>query len=452
MPGLPVQPAIRMAMNVALIGPTCAGKTTCATLLGDGFPLRHLSTGQVLRENQAQRTALGILTRKYVERGELVPDEVINAMIEEAVRKLPPEEGILLDGFPSTLYQARFLEELFKETGRQLDAVVFMPIPEPVVFARAARRIPNRPDDRPEILHRRLQQFQRTVGPVIGHYRQAGRLVFLEASGSIDAVCAALTPVFEDLRRRLPPPALTAGQQRFLDEFLLEKTPDKIATPQPSLDLVVMGPPGSGKGTHSAFLATHFKLPHIATGNLFRENMDDGTVLGKIARTYIDRGELVPDDVSEAMVRERLARADTHEGYVLDGFPRTLPQAKALDEIMADLNRKLDRILYLAVPDEDVVARISGRWLCPICQTPYHLVHNPPRNPGRCDKDGSALYQRDDDTAETIRARLKVFHGQTVPVIEYYRQAGLVVEVPGAGAVAEVDQALLQVVQQTPRR
>lgn len=439
-------------MNVALVGPTCAGKTTCANRLEGPYGLRHLSTGQLLRENWAEQTALGILTRKYVERGELAPDEIINAMIESALRKIPIDNGLLLDGFPSTLYQARFLDELFEQTGRNLDAVILMQVDEATVFERSARRAEGRPDDRPEILHRRLQLFARTTGPVLDFYRKSGRLAYLDASGSVEAVTAQLEEMFDRIQAGQFTARLTPDQEQILDNLIAEpaRTPVKVA--RPSLDMVLMGGPGSGKGTHSAFLAKQLHIPHIATGNLFRENLSDDTILGKIAHTYIDRGELVPDDVTEAMVRERLSRNDTEQGFILDGFPRTLPQANALDEIMDDLKRRLDTVFYLVVPDEEIIERISGRRICPLCQTPYHIVYNPPKVDQLCDHDGAMLYQRDDDDAETIRARLKVFHGQTMPVIDYYRKAGLLVEITGSGEVDEVDQRLLAVAQKIQPR
>jgi adenylate kinase len=439
-------------INFALLGPTCSGKTTCANRLVQLFPLRHLSTGQVLRENRVQQTALGILTRQYVEQGELVPDEIMNAMIEEAVRKTPPEQGLLCDGFPSTLYQARYLEELFRATNRRLDAVVLMEIPEPVVFARAAKRVPHRSDDRPEILRNRLHVFRRTTGPVIDFYRKSKRLCCLDATGSIPEVAEAAQRLIERIQSAQFEGTLTQAENQMVDHFLSGSMPAEVTGAPPSLDIVLIGAPGSGKGTQASFLAEQLNIPHIAVGELFRENLNQDSILGKIARTYIDRGELVPDDITEAMVRERLSRSDTSQGYILDGFPRTLPQAQALAEIMSDLQRKLDCVLYLAVPDELIVNRISGRRLCPVCHTPYHTEFNPPKADLVCDRDGSPLYQRDDDNPATVWARLKTFYGQTMPAIQHYRQAGLLAEVSGAGSVAQVKEAMLQTVQKVRRQ
>jgi adenylate kinase len=430
-------------MNVALIGPTCSGKTTCSVRIREAFRLRHLSTGQVLRENREQQTALGILTRKYVEMGELVPDEIINAMIEEAVRKTPVDQGLLLDGFPSTLYQARFLDTLFQATRRPLDVVIWLQIPEQTVFDRAARREPRRSDDRPEILRHRLQVFRRTTGPVIDYYRQSQRLCCLDAAGSIEAQASAVEAILTQVAVGGYRPVLTQAEQRVIDELVANRVAPRVVPRRPSLDLVMMGAPGSGKGTHSAFVSAQLHVPHIASGDLFRENLSGDTLLGRIAQTYLDRGELVPDDVTEAMVRERLNRSDAREGFVLDGFPRTLPQAQALDELMADFNRRLDKAIYLQVPDEEIIERISGRWLCPVCQSSYHVKYKKPLVENRCDRDGSPLRQREDDTPQTVRSRLEIFHEQTLPVIQFYREAGILVEVPGSGEVDQVDAALL---------
>ncbi|NIM94961.1 MAG: adenylate kinase [Anaerolineales bacterium] len=210
--------------------------------------------------------------------------------------------------------------------------------------------------------------------------------------------------------------------------------------------LVLLGPPGAGKGTQAERLCSEFKLPHVASGDLFRENLQDETELGKLAKGFMDAGQLVPDDVTIAMVGERISRPDCAAGVLLDGFPRTKIQAEGLDRILSDMGKSLTGVLYIAVPDETLVQRLSGRRICKNCQTPYHIEHNPPKVEGICDNCGGELYQRDDDKPETIQARLDVFHKQTAPLIAYYQAATLLHEVDGVGGIDEVSERLIKTV------
>ena len=188
---------------------------------------------------------------------------------------------------------------------------------------------------------------------------------------------------------------------------------------------VMLGPPGAGKGTQAQAVAEKLGLPHISSGDIFREDMKAQTELGALARGYIERGELVPDDVTVAMVRERFNREDAQAGFVLDGFPRTLAQAEALTKMLDKMGRELDGVIYIEVADEEIVKRLSGRIICKECQTPFHQVFNPFKNCPYNKCTGEYLYQRDDDKPETVRARLETFHRQTEPLISYYREAGL---------------------------
>jgi len=210
--------------------------------------------------------------------------------------------------------------------------------------------------------------------------------------------------------------------------------------------LVLLGPPGAGKGTQAERLEENLDLPHVSSGELFRENIRNESALGLLAKEYIDRGDLVPDDVTIGMIRERLSRPDCEQGAILDGFPRTQPQAVALDNMLAEMCRQLDGVLYLSVPDEELVRRLSGRWLCRECQTAYHTVFSPPTQEGICDVCGGQLYQREDDKPETVRARLDVYHERTAPLIEYYRDQGLLLEVDGSGDIEAVQRAMLAAV------
>jgi adenylate kinase len=210
------------------------------------------------------------------------------------------------------------------------------------------------------------------------------------------------------------------------------------------MDIVFMGPPGAGKGTQAKALAAELGIAHIATGDLFREAAQRDTPLGREARAYMERGELVPDALTVAMLLERLAAPDAARGALLDGFPRTLAQAEQLDAALAAQGRRVDKAVYLVVPRETLLRRLSGRWLCERCQAVYHESYRPPAQPGRCDQCGGRLYQRPDDRRETAERRLDVYLEQTMPVIEYYRRKGLLVEVNGDQAIEAVQHDLRQ--------
>ncbi|MER7697377.1 MULTISPECIES: adenylate kinase [unclassified Streptomyces] len=203
--------------------------------------------------------------------------------------------------------------------------------------------------------------------------------------------------------------------------------------------IVLVGPPGAGKGTQAAYLAQNLSIPHISTGDLFRANMSQGTDLGKQARAYIDAGQLVPDEVTIGMAKDRMAQSDAVGGFLLDGFPRNVGQAEALDVMLKDEGVKLDAVLDLEVPEEEVVKRIAGRRVCRLDSAHvFHVTYSPPKAEGVCDVCGGELYQRHDDSEDTVRTRLEVYHTQTEPIIDYYRAQGLVVTISALGEVADV--------------
>jgi adenylate kinase len=204
--------------------------------------------------------------------------------------------------------------------------------------------------------------------------------------------------------------------------------------------LVLVGPPGAGKGTQAQFIASHFAVPKISTGDIFRTNVSDGTELGLEARKYMDAGDLVPDEVTIGMVKERLSHDDTSEGFLLDGFPRTVQQAVVLDDMLAAQGVGLDVVLELVVDDEEVVRRLSGRRTCRRCGHVWHLDFDPPATEGICDRCGGELFQRDDDSELTIRHRLEVYADQTSPLIGYYGDRGLLSGVDATGPVEDVTE------------
>ncbi|WP_030451481.1 adenylate kinase [Herbidospora cretacea] len=202
--------------------------------------------------------------------------------------------------------------------------------------------------------------------------------------------------------------------------------------------LVLVGPPGAGKGTQAQFIASHLSIPKISTGDIFRANVSGGTELGKLAKTYMDRGDLVPDEVTIAMVRGRLAEDDAQDGFLLDGFPRNVAQAEVLKKMLADLGSGLDLVLELVVDDDEVVRRLAGRRTCRSCGKVWHVDFDPPKKDGVCDACGGELFQRDDDREETIRHRLEVYQEQTSPLINFYADEGILRGVDATGPVEEV--------------
>ena len=206
---------------------------------------------------------------------------------------------------------------------------------------------------------------------------------------------------------------------------------------------VLLGPPGAGKGTQAKVIADRFGLVHVSSGDLFRDNLKRQTELGQLAQTFMTKGELVPDDVTIAMIRERLSRPDCQKGALLDGFPRTPAQADALAVMLKEFNGQVNLVPYISVPEDLLIERLCGRWTCRANGHIFHEKYNPSQKAGICDLDGSELYQRDDDKSETVMNRIKVYAAQTAPLIEYYRNEKLLAEVDGTKTIDEVSTELL---------
>lgn len=211
------------------------------------------------------------------------------------------------------------------------------------------------------------------------------------------------------------------------------------------MKIIMLGAPGAGKGTQAKKIAEKYQIPHISTGDIFRANIKNGTELGNKAKTYMDQGLLVPDELVVDLVVDRVQQEDCKNGYVLDGFPRTIPQAEALDAALASLNEKIDYAVNVEVPDENIINRMSGRRACAACGATYHLVHIPTKVEGICDVCGEQLILRDDDKPETVKKRLTVYHDQTQPLIDYYTAKNALVEVDGTKDMAEVFAEIIKV-------
>lgn len=207
--------------------------------------------------------------------------------------------------------------------------------------------------------------------------------------------------------------------------------------------IVLLGPPGAGKGTQAKVLAEKFDLPHISSGDIFRENIKNDTELGQLAKTYISKGELVPDDLTIAMIRERFSRSDCANGSILDGFPRTPAQADALSEMLKEFDGKVNLVPFITAPVEVLIERLAGRWTCRVCGRVYHERFNPPKQTGVCDMDSGELYQREDDKAETVVHRIEVYQNQTAPLINYYKERGVMAEINGFAPIEEVSAQLM---------
>ena len=211
------------------------------------------------------------------------------------------------------------------------------------------------------------------------------------------------------------------------------------------MKIIMLGAPGAGKGTQAKMIAEKYSIPHVSTGDIFRANIKEQTELGMEAKKYMDQGLLVPDELTVKILLDRVAKDDCKNGYVLDGFPRTIPQAEVLDKAVSELNEKIDYAINVDVKDENIIRRMSGRRACLKCGATYHIEHIPPKKEGICDKCGSELVLRDDDKPETVEKRLKVYHEQTQPLIDYYNKKGILKEVDGSQDMKDVFNAIVSI-------
>lgn len=208
--------------------------------------------------------------------------------------------------------------------------------------------------------------------------------------------------------------------------------------------LVLLGPPGAGKGTQASAIVNEYKIPHISTGDMFRENINNNTDLGKEAKKYMDQGNLVPDELVVSMVADRIKKDDCKDGFLLDGFPRTLVQGEELDKVLSSLGLKLDRVINLDLDESVVVERIIGRRICPECGATYHVKFNPPKEENICDKCSSKLLQREDDTKEVVEQRYRVYEEQTEPLIDYYNKQNLIMNIDGSKDIDEISKDIIE--------
>ena len=217
------------------------------------------------------------------------------------------------------------------------------------------------------------------------------------------------------------------------------------------MKIIMLGAPGAGKGSQASRIAMEYQLPHISTGDIFRANLKEETELGKKAKSFMDKGELVPDDITIAMLLDRIHKEDCKNGYILDGFPRTIPQAEALKEALAKKDEKIDLALDVEASDELIIKRMAGRRTCPACGAIYHIVTLPPKTEGICDRCGADLIQRKDDNEETVKNRLKIYHEVTEPLISYYKKEGILEEIDGAEELDKVFEKVKRIIHERSR-
>jgi len=213
-----------------------------------------------------------------------------------------------------------------------------------------------------------------------------------------------------------------------------------------TLNIVLMGLPGAGKGTQAEKISKGYDIPHISTGDMFRLAIKEETELGKKAKQFLDKGNLVPDEITNGIVQERLSKADCDDGFLLDGFPRTIAQAEALQSLLTNLGKSIDYVLHIDVPEKKLIERLTGRRICPTCGATYHVIYNPPEEEGVCDQDGSNLIQRDDDTPKTVKNRLEVNMNQTEPLLKFYEEKGYLVKINGDQDINQVFQEIQSII------
>ncbi len=452
--------------NIALIGPSGVGKSTHAADLVKQLNLLHVSTGDLLREHVDNHTAMGFLAQRYMSFGELVPDEAVEALVLEKLYHRKPRQGVLFDGFPRTVDQAHFLDEALLDENAELDAVVYVHISEGALQTRVVGRLScsqchspfhiafhppavegrcdhcggelvTRPDDIQEMVSVRLRAFQSVINPILKYYKESDRLILIDGDASAGEVGQRLSNAIQAVERRAPK---RAGVVMSIRQD--ESAPERMLTPaeatHTSHDLVLLGGPGAGKGSVAAEMQTRLGVIHISSSDLFRDKLDDQRGIGKLVKSYMERGALVPDDVVEVLVEERLNSTDASEGFILDGFPRTVTQAYALTQIMNRAKRRINAAISIEVSEDTLVKRLSGRRVCTSCQASYHLEYRTPVSPDKCDVCGDKLYQRKDDHPSVIRTRIKTFQTQKDPILQYYRAAGVLQIIDGEGSVDEV--------------
>lgn len=382
-------------LNIALFGPPGAGKGTQSKLLLEKYNLTYIATGDMLRTEIAEGSELGLLARSVIDRGQLVSDEIIVQMIEKKISTNPDTKGFLFDGFPRTVVQAYILEGLLLKMNTSLNSVLSLEVPEEELVRRLVERgkTSGRSDDTPEVIQLRLKEYHDKTEPVAGYYRDLGIFTPIRGTGAI-----------EDIEQRL-------------DEAIVSSLKNTW------LNVVLAGPPGAGKGTQSAMLAEKFNLVHIATGDVLRKALTEGNELGMQAKPYMERGEMVPDEIVIRLIEKQIEHHSHARGFLFDGFPINIVQAYILDGMLKKMGSSLACMINLQVPTLESINRLLQR--------------------------GKTSAARSyDATAEIIIKRLLEYETQIKKVDSYYISQKKFIPIEGIGSIGEINTRLSQTIEE----
>lgn len=386
-------------LNIALFGPPGAGKGTQSKLLLEKYNLTYISTGDILREEIAKQTALGKEAKLIIDKGGLVPDEIIVQIIENKVTMNLDSRGILFDGFPRTVVQAYILEGLLLKLNSSLTCMLSLEVPEDELITRMLERAKTsgRADDNLEVIKVRMQEYDKKTKPVIDFYKGKGIYYPIKGVGNVEQIFEQLCKTIES----------TISQDYF--------------------NVVVLGKPGSGKGTQGELLARQNNLVYISTGKLLRREITAGSELGLAAKPYMERGEIVPDEIAIKLIERQIEKNPTASGFIFKGFPRTIVQAYILDGLLRRINSKVSLMLNIRLSTLDAIKRLNDR-----SKTEKKRVY--------------------DTTTEMILNRLEEYEKKTKPVIEYYKKQSVFFDVDGAGTEEEVNVRLQETIKKGIRQ
>jgi len=426
-----------------LFGPPGAGKGTHAPRMVDRLGTPQLSTGDMLREAVAAGTEVGKKAKSVMESGGLVSDDIVVGIIADRIKQDDCKQGFILDGFPRTVEQAKMLDEMLSKTSEKVKSVLALEVPDEILTDRICGRwvhkasgrsyhvknkkpkslpdgatpstenmlddetkepLMQRADDTEEALKKRLEGYHAQTVPILAHYEPTGVVSKVDANRDMDAIWSSIAKV--------------------------------LSTIAPRNIMILFGPPGAGKGTHAPKIVEKLGTPQLSTGDMLREAVAKGTEVGLKAKSVMESGGLVSDDIVVGIIRDRITLADCCKGFILDGFPRTVEQAKMLDSMLENAGEKVKTVLALEVPDEVLTERICGRWVHKASGRSYHVKNKKPKSlPDGAtptvenmldDETGEPLMQRSDDTEEALKKRLEGYHAQTVPILSHYEPTGVV--------------------------